>query len=230
MKLQIKRRIGILLVVIILLISSFLSYVYLNDRPGGFSDQRMSRLLGMDETIHIPTGETPEIAIQKYRTEQLPSQIIHEEPVEGGIIVFTTRASSESSNLQVEYVRKRIFGWKWGWGGGYGIGKSSSNPYAMDYMSMPRLEHIESPFPIIFGNVLNPAIKRITVETKGNETQISTEAKLVEVGAERNIWFVLLPSTASTPLNIKALNEEGILIASKEIHDPNDIGALLIED
>ena len=57
MKLQIKRRIGILLVVIILLISSFLSYVYLNDRPGGFSDQRMSRLLGMDETIHIPTGK-----------------------------------------------------------------------------------------------------------------------------------------------------------------------------
>lgn len=228
MKLQIKRRIGIPLVVIILLISSFLSYVYLNDRPGGFSDQRMSRLLEMDETIHIPTGKTPEIAIQKFRTEQLSSQIIHEEPVEGGMIVFTQRASSESSNLQIEYVRKRIFGWKWGWGGGYGISKSSSNLPAMDYMSMPRLEHIESPFPIIFGNVLNPAIKRITVETKGSGKQISTEAKMVEVGAERNIWFVLLPSSASTPLKIKAFNEEGILIASKEIQDPNDIGALLI--
>nr|WP_154893256.1 hypothetical protein [Paenibacillus xylanexedens] len=225
-----KRLIGICLVVIILLISALLTYVYLNDRPGGFSDQRMSKLLGVDETIHIPIGKTPESAIQKFRTEQLSSQIIHEEPVEGGMIVFTQRASSESSNLQIEYVRKRIFGWKWGWGGGYGISKSSSNLPEMDYMSMPRLEHIESPFPIIFGNVLNPAIKRITVETKGDGTQISTEAKLVEVGAERNIWFVLLPSTASTPLNIKALNEEGILIASKEIQDPNDIGALLIED
>ncbi|MBY0215043.1 hypothetical protein [Paenibacillus illinoisensis] len=230
MKLQIKRRIGILLVVIILLISSFLSYVYLNDRPGGFSDQRVSKLLGMDETIHIPTGKTPEMAIQKFRSEQYASQFIHEEPVEGGMIVFTQRASTESSNLQIEFVRKRIFGWKWGWGGGYGIGKSSSNPSAMDYMSMPRLEHIESPFPIIFGNVLNPAIKRITVETKENGTPISTEAKLVEVGAERNIWFVLLPSTASTPLHIKALNEEGILIASKEINDPNDSGSLIIKD
>ncbi len=230
MQIRMKRLIGICLVVIILLISALLTYVYLNDRPGGFSDQRMSKLLGVDETIHIPIGKTPESAIQKFRTEQLSSQIIHEEPVEGGMIVFTQRASSESSNLQIEYVRKRIFGWKWGWGGGYGISKSSSNLPEMDYMSMPRLEHIESPFPIIFGNVLNPAIKRITVETKGDGTQISTEAKLVEVGAERNIWFVLLPSTASTPLNIKALNEEGILIASKEIQDPNDIGALLIED
>ncbi|WP_336779977.1 hypothetical protein [Paenibacillus illinoisensis] len=230
MKLQIKRRIGICFVVIILSISALLTYVYLNDRPGGFSDQRMSKWLGVDETIHIPIGKTPESAIQKFRTEQLSSHIIHEEPVEGGMIVFTQRASSESSNLQIEYVRKRIFGWKWGWGGGYGISKSSSNSPEMDYMSMPRLEHIESPFPIIFGNVLNPAIKRITVETKGNGTQISTEAKLVEVGAERNIWFVLLPSTASTPLNVKALNEEGILIASKEIQDPDDIGALLIED
>ncbi|MET3942279.1 hypothetical protein ABIC22_005091 [Paenibacillus sp. PvP094] len=230
MKLQIKRLIGICLAVVILLISALLTYVYLNDRPGGFSDQRMSKLLGVDETIHIPIGKTPESAIQKFRTEQLSSQIIHEEPVEGGMILFTQRASSESSNLQMEYARKRILGWKWGWGGGYGISKSSSNPSAMDYMSMPRLEHIESPFPIIFGNVLNPAIKRITVETKENGTQISTEAKLVEVGAERNIWFVLLPSTASTPFNIKALNEEGILIASKEIEDPNDIGSLMIKD
>ncbi|MGG4128455.1 hypothetical protein ABEW19_09300 [Paenibacillus illinoisensis] len=229
MQIQIKRRIGICLAVF-LSISALLTYVYLNDRPGGFSDQRMSKLLGVDETIHIPIGKTPESAIQKFRTEQLSSQIIHEEPVEGGMIVFTQRASSESSNLQMEYARKRILGWKWGWGGGYGISKSSSNPPAMDYMSMPRLEHIESPFPIVFGNVLNPAIKRITVETKENGTQISTEAKLVEVGAERNIWFVLLPSTASTPFNIKALNEEGILIASKEIEDPNDIGSLMIKD
>ncbi len=77
MQLRMKRRIGILLVVTILLISSFLSYVYLNDRPGGFSDQRISKLLGMDETIHIPTGKTPEIAIQKFRSEQYTSQFIH---------------------------------------------------------------------------------------------------------------------------------------------------------
>ncbi|MGD0030828.1 hypothetical protein SLT67_05655 [Paenibacillus illinoisensis] len=230
MQLRMKRRIVILLVVIIFLISSFLSYVYLNDRPGGFSDQRMSKLLGMDETIHIPTGKTPEMAIQKFRSEQYTSQFIHEEPVEGGMIVFTQRASTESSNLQIEYVRKRIFGWKWGWGGGYGISKSPSNPPALDYMSMSRLEHIESPFPIIFGNVLNPAIKRITVETKGSGKQISTEAKMVEVGAERNIWFVLLPSSASTPFEIKAFNEEGVRIAIKEINDPNDSGSLLIED
>ncbi|WP_337031830.1 hypothetical protein [Paenibacillus illinoisensis] len=150
--------------------------------------------------------------------------------MEGGMIVFTQRASTEYSNLQIEFVRKRIFGWKWGWGGGYGISKSSSDPSAMDYMSMPRLEHIKSPFPIIFGNVLNPVIKRITVETKENGTPISTEAKMVKVGAERNIWFVLLPSSASTPFEIKAFNEEGVRIANKEINDPNDSGALLIED
>ncbi|MEO2203517.1 hypothetical protein ABGV42_07205 [Paenibacillus pabuli] len=227
---QMKQLIGICLVVVIFSITAFLSYVYLNDRPGGFSDQRMSKLLGMDETIYIPTGKTPASAIQKFRSEQSASHIIHEEPVEGGMILFTQRVSSESSNLQMEYAQKRIFGWKWRWGGGYGIGKSYPKPFAMDYMSIPRLNHIESPFPIVFGNVLNPAIKRITVDTKENGKQVSTEAKLVQVGAESNIWFVLLSLSASTPFEIKAFNEKGVLIASKEIEDPNDSGSLTIED
>ncbi|MGF9696114.1 hypothetical protein [Paenibacillus sp. MABNR03] len=224
-----RRLIWICMAVIVLSVASFLFYVFINDRPGGLSDQRMSKLLGMNETIRIPTGETPENAIQKFRGNHPESQIIYKEQVEEGMILFTRRPSSESSNLQVEYARKRIFGWKWGWGGGYAINQSSPSQFVMDYMSIPRLDHISTPFPMIFGNVLDPAIKRVTVESKVNGEHVSTEAKLVEVGPESTIWFVFPPATVKTPFEIKGFNDDGVVVTSKEIKDENDSGTMSIE-
>jgi len=111
---------------------------FFNDTPGGLSDWRMSHAMGLNDTIRIPLGKTPEDAIQQFR-DFSSMQVIHREPVDGGMLLFIKRFYEKDGNdLQVEYVRKTWFGWKWSWGGGYGIG-GRNYPTALNYMSMPEV-------------------------------------------------------------------------------------------
>jgi len=70
----------------------------------------MAHAMGLSGTIHIPLSKTPDDAVQQFRG--LPSmQVIHREPVEGGILLFVKRFNEEdASNLQVEYARKTWLG------------------------------------------------------------------------------------------------------------------------
>jgi hypothetical protein len=203
--------------------------VYVNDTPGGISDWRMSRAMGLNGTIHIPLGKTPEDAIQQFR--RFPSmQVIHREPVEGGILLFIKRFSQQDgSDLQVEYARKTWLGWKWAWGGGYGIGGSPQAKSALNYMSIPKVDNISTPFPIVFGDVLDPTISNVTIEIKGNGTD-KFNAKLTGENTENRIWFAILPSTVSTPFDIEGFNEDGDLIAYKTINDSRDSGSINVKN
>lgn len=136
---------------------------FVNDTLGGLWDWRMSHAMGLNGTNRIPLGKTPEDAIQQFC--HFPSmQVIHREPVEGGLLLFIKRFYQQDGNdLQVEYVRKTWLGWKWAWGGGYGIGGSKSPmsaKSALNYMSMPKVENISTPFPMVFGDVLDSTIKK----------------------------------------------------------------------
>jgi len=198
---------------------------FFNDTPGGLSDWRMSRATGLNETIRIPLGKTPDDAIQQFR--HFPSmQVIHREPVEGGLLLFIKRFYEKDGNdLQVEYVRKTWFGWKWSWGGGYGIG-GRNYPTALNYMSMPEVENMSTPFPMVFGDVLDSSIKKVTVEVKGKDNGKYT-ANLTGVETGHMIWFAFLPPD-STPFDIKAFNEKGDLLAYKTVTDPRDSGSIPI--
>lgn len=224
-----KRSIRITAIVILLFLILCIAFIYVNDKAGGLSDWRMSKAMGMSETMHIPIGKTPEEAIERFRGHNDSLQIIHQEPVDGGMVLFKQKTSqANSSNLQMEYARKIVFGWKWAWGGGYSIGESSQFTSALDYMSIPQLSHISTPFPMMFGHILDPAIKRVTVEFKENDKPVVTEAKLVEVGPESIIWFVFLPSSATIPYEIKGFNDRGELINHKQIEDSNDMGSMVL--
>ncbi|MFJ2043104.1 hypothetical protein ACIOBL_05835 [Paenibacillus taichungensis] len=228
-KMRRKRIIRITAIVILLLLITCIAFVYVNDRPGGLADRRMSKAMGMSETMHIPIGKTAEEAIRKFRNNDDSLQIIHQEPVDGGIILFKQKTGQENnSNLQMDYARKIIFGWKWAWGGGYSIGESSQFTSALDYMSIPELSHISTPFPMLFGHILDPAIQRVTVEFEGNEKPVVAEAKLVEVGPESIIWFVSLPSSATIPYEMKGFNDKGELVTHKQMDDPNGMGAMVL--
>lgn len=226
-----KRIIRITAILILLLLISCIAFVYVNDRPGGLADRRMSKAMGMSETMHIPIGKTAEEAIQKFRGKVDSFHIIHQEPVDGGIILFKQKSSQENnSNLQMEYARKIIFGWKWAWGGGYFISESSQFKSALDYMSIPELRHLSTPFPMLFGHILDPAIQRVTVEFEGDEKPVVTEAKLIEVGPESIIWYVSLPSSATIPYEIKGFNDKGELVTHKQMDDPNGMGSMVLEE
>jgi len=82
---------------------------------------------------------------------------------------------------------------------------------------MPKIDNISTPFPMVFGDVLDATIMNVTVEIKGKGKY---NAKLTEVDPGKMIWFVFLPSSSSTPFEIEGFNEEGDLIAYKTINDP----------
>ncbi|GAS81645.1 hypothetical protein [Paenibacillus amylolyticus] len=227
-----KRNIRIVLIaamVILLSLLSVFTYMYMNERAGGLADRRISKVWGLNEPIRIPIANSPEGAVQEFRGEFYNPDFIHQEAVDGGMILFTHKKSREnSSNLQMEYVRKNIFGWKWVWGGGYSVSEATEGEFALDYMSIPTLDQVSTPFPMLFGNIQDSSIKRISVETQENETIIATDAKLVEVSHGHLIWYVFLPPSAAIPYVIKGFNEEGKLITNKQIKDANDSGSLTL--
>jgi hypothetical protein len=139
-----------------------------NDLPGGFADWRMSHAMGLDGTLRIPLGKTPDEAVQKFR--HFPSmQVIHREPVEGGVLLFIKRFyQHDSTDLQVEYVRKSWIGWKWVMGGGFGIGGSKVNKSAVTYMIMSKFEYAQTPFPMVFGDIMDGSVKKVIVTVDGH--------------------------------------------------------------
>ncbi|WP_454191319.1 hypothetical protein [Paenibacillus sp. Marseille-Q7038] len=213
-----KRYKRLIWIITIVLLSVLLFFImFLNDRPGGFSDYRTSKALGMTSSIKIPLGKTPEEAVQKFRGNDSPNRVIYQETVEEGVLVFTNHPEKEdTTNLQVEFVRKAGLGWKWVWGGGFGSSKSNA---ALIYMSMAGLNDIPTPFPLIFGNVLDPSIKSITAEN--NESGV-IKAKLINIDSDKTIWFVLIPSAVVPPIEIKGFNQKGELVADGIINTFDD--------
>lgn len=110
------RRWGMAAGVILASVAVLYLLLYMYERPGGWSDQRMSRSLGMNQSLQIPLGSSPEEAVRLFR-ESDSMTVVHEETVGRGKLVFLTRSGDQDrSNLQVEYVRKTWIGWKWVWG------------------------------------------------------------------------------------------------------------------
>jgi hypothetical protein len=206
----------------------FYGLILVNDIPGGLSDRRMSKAVGLESTIHISLGNNPEEAVQLFR-RSLSLEVIHQEPIEGGVLLFMKRPYQEgSSNLQVEYARKTRLGWKWVWGGGYAIGEGDSPLQAkpaLNYMGLPKVDRLSTPFPLVFGDVLDPSINNVTVEIKGGGKY---NAELIDAKNGEVIWFVCLPTSASIPMDIKGFNAEGELVASKIIDDPRDSGLIAL--
>lgn len=96
---------------------------------------------------------------------------------------------------------------------------------AMNYMRLPELEQISTPFPMVFGEVLDPSIQQIIVQQKQTGTDKS-EAKLIQTSQGRTIWFAFQAATAGVPFKIEGLDQAGKIIATKVITDVRDSGTI----
>lgn len=208
------------------LVSVVLLYVllYMYEKPGGWSDKRMSQVLKVNQTIRIPLGKSPEEAVRLFRNDSW-IQVIHKEPAARGTLVFYTRLyQKDGSDLEVEYVRKTWLGWKWVWGGGYGTG-ATTPATALNYMSLPEIDHLSTPFPMIYGEVMDPNIQKVVVETKKAGPD-KYEAKLIQGENGRTLWFAFLPAPASAPFEIIGFNVAGDKAAAKTITNVRDSGSI----
>ncbi|MNC19259.1 hypothetical protein D3C75_671880 [compost metagenome] len=212
---------GIIAVFALLLVA----FLVVKDFPGSYSDWRLSRALGLQDTLRIPLEKTPEAAVQQFRHTP-DAQIIHRERVKGGMVLFLKRpVQKDGNNLQVEYVRKTWFGWKWVWGGGYGIGGGLRDKVVLNYMSIPEVEHLSASFPLVFGDVLNPSVSRVLVKAAGKEAS-EYPAIIASDDQGHRIWYTFLPSSVSAPFEIEVFSDDGRQMAHKEISDPYDSGTI----
>lgn len=111
-----------------------------------------------------------------------------------------------------------------GLGAGYGM-DGDPTVSAMNYMRLPELEQISTPFPMVFGEVLDPSIQQIIVQQKQTGTDKS-EAKLIQTAQGRTIWFAFQAATAGVPFEIEGLDKAGEVVASKIITDARDSGSI----
>ncbi len=214
---------GAVLICLVLFVAS----VYAYEVPGGIADWRFSRVTGLSGTLSIPTGRTPEEAVQKFRNTSM--QVIHRESIDGGVLLFLKRYEQKegSTNLQIEFVRKTWLGWKWVMGGGYGLSSGSNSEEALNYMSMPKFKGIHGPFPIVFGQITNSTITSI-IATIGGDEAGKYNAKLIENRVGQRLWYVVLPSSADAPYEIEALNGDGTKVAIKSFDDSRDVASVLM--
>lgn len=209
--------------VILIGIFLFTAYTLIKDLPGGIADQRMSHKIGLKDTMRIPIGKTPEDAVLKFR--DFPTmQVVHKESAEGGELLFVKRFNKqEGTDLQLEFVRQTWLGWKWVWGGGYAISSIANADLA--YMIMPKVNGIHTPFPLVYGEVLNASITKINIVTDGHYAGVFA-AQLSDSPIEHKIWFAFLPETISPPFEIQALNAQGDIVVSKTVNDLTDSGEI----
>ncbi|WP_274648882.1 hypothetical protein [Paenibacillus humicola] len=199
--------------------------VYAYDMPGGIADWRYSRAAGYPGTVSIPLGKTPEDAVRKFRRSPA-MQVVHQESAAGGVMMFIKRGGAKNgTDLQLEFVRRTWLGWKWVMGGGYGISPMSGADEALNFMSMPAFPGIQGPFPIVFGQISNPAVANVNV-TIGGRAAGSYGAKIIEYGDGQKLWYVLPPSAAAPPYGIEALNAQGEMVAAAAFDDQRDVGAV----
>lgn len=112
------RRILLITAIVILLSPlSILAYMYMNERAGGLADQRISKVWGLNEPIRIPIANSPQGAVQEFRGEFYTSQFIHQEAVDGGMILFTQKRIGKTTVIFRWSIPARTFSD----GNGYGV-------------------------------------------------------------------------------------------------------------
>ncbi|MCM3337650.1 hypothetical protein M3650_03085 [Paenibacillus sp. MER TA 81-3] len=166
-------------------------------------------------------------AIEKVRGDAYVGYIIHEQPVEGGVVVFFLRnatGNKAASAVSTEYVKKTSSGWKWGYGGSFSASnlhmtlpeqQARDNPIPIGNASMyvpstAGSEFGDSPFPMLVGVVVHPDEVRVVVKdgVKGLERQ----AELIKVSDSFKLYYSFLDEVQGQQLYITTYNDNGDIV------------------
>ena len=136
-------------------------------------------------------------------------QVIHIEPIEDQVVVFSKKGSGSSYTLRSDFVRRNLFGWKWVWGGGFSGGCTGQY-----------LEQVSDMYsPLLWGELRNNEIQKVKVNcvSKGS----SYEAKIVSY-LDTRVWFVF-PKPNDKELNIEGISETDQIIDTQKIDLGKDL-------
>lgn len=140
-------------------------------------------------------------------------KIIYVEGLDDGAIVFFHKAINQGKDhtIAAGFLKKAFQGWKWIYGGEH------SDPGQMitaQYFPYTGDANIETPFPLAFGEITNPEIVRIKLQTKNWEGQ--KEARVVGNEGTR-IWYVFLSHSEGYVTKVIGYSESGEIINSRDL-------------
>jgi hypothetical protein len=221
------------LITVVLLVVLIFTYstIYVIEKSGGIADWRLSKAMGLTETIRIPLGQTSEEAIRQFRGSSIENKFktILREPVQGGVLQFSKRLQDHSgTDLLVEIAREAWLGWKWASGGGYAFGgdkMDSSSESALSYMMMPINLGKPKGTSLLFGEIGDTSITHIVV--RADETGARPyEAKIVKTDEGYVVWYMVLPASVGVPFDIQAYTDQNELRAMQTITVESESGSI----
>ncbi|OXM16930.1 hypothetical protein [Paenibacillus herberti] len=158
------------------------------------------------------------VITERYHTLNIPDfemeDIVHKEWTNDGVIVFYTRKYGQlvekSADLNLEYWKKTVLGWKWVSGGSYQY--SSLNKLKQDkgliIEYVPGTETDRSgKLPIVYGESFDPDV--VTIELTDKQTLNKQVAKMIQIQDGRTIWFVRFPNSDGMNIEIQGKDETG---------------------
>ena len=157
------------------------------------------------------TGETIEQAIEKSGRQVV--KVIHEEKVKGGEVVFFYKSinAGKSSTMASGYIKKTFWGWEWVSGGE--LSRASVEPgQSLTAQYFPATKG--TPFPLSFGEISDPQIVRVRVQTDKGTTD--KETSIIENGTAR-IWYVFLNPSDGPLTKVIGQSLSGQILVSKDI-------------
>lgn len=187
-------------------LSAYLGYLYLRDD-------------GSSKTIVD--------AIDKARGDNHVNYIIHQHPVNNGVVVFFLREFDDGQiHVASEFVKKTWKGWKWGYGGSFGssnirldltVEEAMEETFYSSYFRSTMGTEFTSPFPMIYGVILNPDIARVVV--KDYKTGLERQTKVVEVNRHFKLFYELIDDAQGNKFDIIAYDHVGEIIRRETIDE-----------
>jgi len=155
------------------------------------------------------TGKTIEQSIEK--SGRQVEKVIHEEKVKGGETVFFYKSinGGKDYTMAAGYIKKTLWGWEWVIGG---EGSHAGPGQLITAQYFPSTQN--TPFPLAFGDVSDPQIVRISVQTEKGTTD--KETSIVENGTTR-IWYVFLNPSDGPLTKVIGQSQSGQILASENI-------------
>ncbi|MGN7470567.1 hypothetical protein [Brevibacillus sp. SAFN-007a] len=164
------------------------------------------------------SSPTPLEAIESIREEI--GTIFHEASTEKGTLFFLVREDSQT--IDAEFAKKTILGWKWGNGGSHTIPAVSEVPlpdsaFSTHYIANGKENPFDSPFPMLFGVILDPEIDSLTVVNAKTGKTLEVEIIDHELFPFR-LWYAQLPLKHNEMFSITAFGKDGeTIITEKEV-------------
>lgn len=135
---------------------------------------------------------------------QNPINILHEEEVSNGVVVFYNHPNKD--DLNAHFIKKKLIGWEYVYGGVQGEISLVIEKRAVVVNSFPKIKN--TPFPMFYGIVGNPDIVKIRVI--GTESKKEYDAKIV---SENNIWILFMEEFEDESYDIIGVSVDDIEIS-----------------